>query len=246
MASDWQVETLRISVFPVEIDSVSPSKLWAAHVGEPEPEIHIQPGTTNQRNAKYMNGDLYLIKTKSQIDWRYVLPLDASNIENDLPVWGNLDNELTAFVEFSKSFLQNITILPVNRLAFGAVLMKAERDVQSVYNRLGDLLPRLDLDNVADFGYVISRQRKSEVLNELNINRLSRWHMATLERNISTLDPEEDIGKHAIERLFAARLELDINSSPDNNSPLPSNSLVPAIEELISMGLEIASMGDIE
>lgn len=245
-AVDWQVETLRITVFPVEIANVSPSKLWDKHMNEADPEIRIQPGNANQRHASHRNGNIFLIKTPRQIDWRYDLPMDSVTNENDLPIWGNLENELTAFLEFAKGFLQDPSILPVNRLAFGAVLIKSERDVQSVYSRLGDLLPRLDLDNVTDFFYGISRQRQSKVLNALNVNRLSRWHIATLERNISRLDPEEDIGKNPIERLFAARLELDINSSSDNVSPLHSDLLIGAFEEFVAMGLEIAKEGDIE
>ena len=245
MAADWQVETLRISVFPHEIDTVSPSTIWDRHKGEPEPEIHIQPGSTNQRNAKHKNGEMYLVKTTRQIDWRYVLPLNVAANEDELPVWGDLELELTAFLQFSKDFLQNSTILPVDRLAFGAVLMKVERDVPSVYEYLGHLLPRFNLANVADFNYQINRQRKSSVLHELSINRFSRWQIATLERNISTLDPEE-VEKYPLERLFAARLELDINSSPDSFSRLDSGLLAIAFEELVAMGLEIADEGDIE
>ena len=246
MAVNWQVETLRITVFPVDIDSVSPSKLWEKYKGEPKPEIHIEPGSTNQRNAKHGNGDIYLIKTQSQIDWRYILPINAPNQENNLPTWGDLEYELTGFLEFSQGFLQNPSMFPVKRLAFGAVLMKAESDDLSVYKHIGNLLPQLNLKNVADFGYEISRPRTSNVLGDVDIYRLSRWHLATLTRNISTLDPEEDVETNPLERLFAARLELDINTTPDNAYPLTSELLFEAFEELVSMGLEIAREGDIE
>ena len=245
ISTDWQVESLRISVFPVEIESVSPSKLWEKHVGEPEPEIHIQPGRINQRNAKHRNGDIYLVKVPNQIDWRYVLPPDATTTENGLSVWGNLKHEVNVFLEFSKDFLQDPGILPVNRLAFGAVLMKPTSDLISSYRYLADLLPRFDLENAADFGYQISRRRISNVFNELQINRLSRWDVVTLERNESTLDPVQDAEENRIGSLSAARLELDINTVPLEAVALPPESLLGVFEEFVQIGLEIARIGDI-
>jgi len=245
MAADWQVESLRISVFPADIDSVSPSKLWDKHIGEREPEVHIQPGSTNQRNAKHGNGDIYLIKTPSQIDWRYVLPLNVPSHENDLPVWGNLEHELTAFLEFSKEFLHNQSIFSVNRLAFGAVLMRPAKDLLITCEHLEGLLPRIDLKDVAEFNYLINRRRISSVVQDLQINRLSRWAAVSLERNASTLDPVVDGEPNRIERLFASRVDLDINTVPVNGSRLPSDLLTKLFEELVEMGKQIAQQGDI-
>ncbi|MCY3780054.1 MAG: hypothetical protein OXG78_07080 [Chloroflexi bacterium] len=243
---DWQVETLRITAFPVEIDSVSPSELWDKHKGELKPEVHIQPDSINRRNARHRNGEIYLVKTPSQIDWRYVLPLDDTSPESGLPVWGNLNNELNPFLEFSKEFLQNPVIFPVFRLAFGAILMKPRSDLISSNEYLADFLPHLDLEDATDFGYQISRGRTSDVVNELHINRLSRWQVLTLERKGSTLDPADDGNLDLVETLFAARLELDINSSPDYGPPLNSDLLSSAFEELVDMGLEIARRGDVK
>ena len=86
-------------------------------MGETEPEIHIQPGKTNQRGANFKNGDIYLVKTPSQVDWRYVLPLDDSETENGLPIWGNLKHELEGFIEFSTDFLQNLDVLPLDQIS---------------------------------------------------------------------------------------------------------------------------------
>lgn len=246
MASEWQVETLRITVFPVDNENVSPSELWSKHFGATEPEVHIEPGSRNQRNAEYGNGDIYLIKTPSQIDWRYVLPPDTATYENNMPVWGDLDFELTSFVDFSKSFLQNPAVLPVSRLAFGAVLMETTLNANSTHRHLKRYLPKLDLEDSADFGYTISRRRTSEVVNDLLINRLNRWHVATLNRNTSTLDPAADAEEHRLERFFAARLELDINTVPLVDECKLNSTLLPDLfDELVRMGLEIASKGDV-
>ncbi|MCY3831989.1 MAG: hypothetical protein OXG85_03160 [Chloroflexi bacterium] len=245
MVVDWQVETLRISVFPEDIDSVSPSKLWEMHIGEPEPEVIIQPGSTNRRNAKYRNGEIYLVKTRSQIDWRYVLPLEDTANENDLPAWGNLELELTGFLEFSQSFLQKPSILPVNRLAFGAVLMRPAKNLLTTCEHLAGLLPRFDLEDVAEFNYLINRRRRSSFVEDLHINRLSRWAAVTLERNTSTLDPVVDGELNPIKRLFASRVELDINTVPVHGTQLPSELLMNLFQELVDMGKRITQEGDV-
>lgn len=245
ISTDWQVEILRITVFPVDIDSVSPSQLWETHIGDSEPEIHIQPGKSNQRSASYGNGEIYLVKTPSQVDWRYILPLNDDSDDNDLPVWGNLRNELTTFNEFSKDFLENSSIFPLNRLAFGAVLMKPTLDVLSTQRNIEKSLPHINMENAAEFGYIINRRRASDSITELQINRLSRWHVATLERNASTLDPAMDTVENRLEKLFAARLELDINTVPTEEIRLRSRKLHTLFEELLHLGLEIANKGDI-
>ena len=245
MAVDWQVESLRISVFPDEMETISPSKLWELHISDTEPEIHIQPGKTNQRNAKHENGDMYLVKTANQVDWRYVLTLDDSSDERDLPAWGDFEHELDGFIGFSTDFLQNPDVLPLNRLAFGAVLMKPTLDAPKTHRHLKGFLPKLDLEDSADFGYTISRRRSSNVVTALQINRLNRWHVATINRNTSTLDPAADAKEHRLEQFFAARLELDINTVPLEKDERLNSALLPDLfEELVDMGMEISTKGD--
>ncbi len=245
LSENWQVESLRITAFPVENESVSPSKLWETHVGEPEPEIHIQPGKINQRNAKQEYGDIYLVKTVNQIEWRFVVSPSADLNEQSHPVWGDLEHGVHEIRELSNSLLQDCNILPLSRLAFGAELISPTLELNTIREQLSGLLPRMDLAKVVDFAYQVNRIRESNSVDGLHINRLSRWNVATIVRNDSTLDSSLDIEQRRTSRIYAARLVLDINTVPIDNRQLPTDSLLNTFEELLRMGLEISSQGDI-
>ncbi len=243
---DWQVESLRVSVFPMENDSTSPSQLWDHYIVEPPVNIQIEHGRINQRFGQYKHGNIYLVKLPNQIDWRYVLEPDDTLDELTLPVWGSLDPSVDTILQFADDWLTCPDIMPVSRLAFGAVLLIPTLDLSQTYKILQNLLPSMELGNVADFGYHINRRRRSIAAEDLQINRLSRWNIATFERNDSTLDPVQDIEENRNRRLFAPRLELDINTVPLEAVALPSESLLEVFKELVHVGLEIARKGDIQ
>ncbi len=245
MAVDWQVESLRLSVFPIEINDVSPSKLWEQHIGKPDPEVLIQPGKINQRNAEHGNGNVYLVKTPNQIDCRYVIEPDESNTDELIPAWGSWQHEVGVFLDLTIDLLRSPLILPLNRIAFGAVLMSPAKDLSRTHVHLASLLPRFDLEDASEFNYLINRRRGSTIVSALQINRLSRWLIVTLERKDSTLDPVMDEEQKRVDRLFASRLELDINTIPTDGNGIQSESLPTLFEELLQMGLEIAEKGDV-
>lgn len=246
MSVDWQVETLRITVFPEHNASTSPSTLWDQFVGKEADSVQFERNKLDARQRQDGNRIVALVKQEEQIGWQFPIVPEGGIGQIRLPTWGSVKDEVDAVLKWSRNWLQCSDILPVRRLAFGAALLLPTLDETTAYKRLQQLFPRIDPENVSDFSYQINRRRPSEAVAGLQMNRLSRWNIATLERNVSSLDPIAETGDKPLERLYAVRVELDINTVPTSGYALPSDSLVAAFEELVEMGLEIARDGDVK
>lgn len=133
------------------------------------------------------------------------------------------------------------------RLAFGAVLLQPVTNLQAAYQRLGHYLPAVTLDPTgsSDFVYQINRQRNSATeIAGLKINRLSKWAATRfVTATFSTTNPARI--SHHQGPLFVS-LALDINTAPDFQGEFEQGQSQQAVfSELVRLGCEIASQGDI-
>ncbi len=138
---------------------------------------------------------------------------------------------------------------PLNRLAFGAVLLSPAESVPEAYRALDKLLPSVDIDpdRTRDLIYRINRRRSSRCgIEGLEVNRLSTWGMVS----VSTIEMEISIGGSEKVRQveppqYACRLEFDVNTTPEFGGELDKKKLPALLDELIELGSEIATEGDI-
>jgi hypothetical protein len=128
------------------------------------------------------------------------------------------------------------------RLAFGSVLLDPVDSRQAGYRLLGRSLPaiRLDDEHSRDFSYQINRPRRSAVVNDLMINRLSKWSVGAFQSFVA-----HEGGLTPGEKSFACRLETDINSDPEFGRALPSRDLINLFREFVEVASELAESGDI-
>ncbi len=244
-AIDWQVESLRVTVFPVDNSQIELPELWNHRIGVEPDEIQIKRGRFNARHAEYQNGVIFLIKQQEKIDWRYRAKPEQNPGEFNLLIVGSLNQELEPLLKFSKNWLGAHEMFAVKRMAFGAVLLAPALNLEKVFNDLDFVFPGMNLQNVQDFGYQINRKRQSEVVNGLDINRLAQWGVVRPLRIDPDLDTLVNDNGDASKSGFASRLELDINTVPDSSNSLPAEKLTDIFQELVDMGLEIAAKGDI-
>ncbi len=241
--TDWQVENLRITAFPENNASVSASALWERYIGEEPDETRTQRGGLEIREVEYRNGRIVLIKQPNLVEWRYLAKPDDTDSLN-FPIIGSLEQELDVIVELSKEWLNSSDMFQLNRLAFGAVLLNPVESMLKGYENLKKFLPFLNLNNLDDFNYQVSRRRDSEIIEELVINRLTRWHVVGIKRLDLTLGQISQVSSTDLD--FSSRLELDINTLQERTSSLPSKDLVSLFDELVQIGLELSEKGDIE
>jgi hypothetical protein len=117
------------------------------------------------------------------------------------------------------------------------------------YQKLSEFLPRIWIDPVGstDFGYQVNRPRKSLTIDGQRIQRLSKWSASLsglIQLQVAPLVSQQSAILQ--EGQNACRIEIDISTDPLIAEPLPAAKLAPILDELIQLGLEITSQGDIE
>ncbi len=154
--------------------------------------------------------------------------------------FGSLDERARGFQDLCERWLELSSCPPLQRLGFGASLNLPVGSREEGYDRLDQLLPRVDLDpRSLDFRYQINRRRVSDSVPQVEINRISRWSVQELMMGL--VDP------HAQSRSMgmSCSLEVDINNVMANMAIDPAH-LRALFTELLRTGVEIAEKGDVE
>lgn len=246
--SGWQTEALRLTAFtrdPVEADTVP---LWHDLTGE-DPEVsQARPREHSTTEAgPYLEGWLALGVATTRIDWRLVV--NPNEPPDGLPTIGRFDELRDTFRSLMHKWLKKSP--PLNRLAFGAVLLLPVDSRQEGYRRLNGLLPSIaiDAENSSDFSYKINRRRPSTSgIENLEINRLSGWSVSRFTGigfEMAVDEPTRSRAHELGEPMWACRLEVDVNSAPQFRPRLTKRALQTLLDELVGLGAEIAAEGDI-
>jgi hypothetical protein len=162
-----------------------------------------------------------------------------------LPDLGRFAAAQQEFSRLVEVWLVRNDVPDVARMAFGAVVKHYEDSRRSGYQRLPDYVPIRVSPDSSDFMYQINLPVDSRTgVEQLQINRLSKWSIAALRRfsatvNVGSGHAHQDVS----EPVFAFRIEVDINTSPSFERPLPRERLVDIYRELANFGLEIITSG---
>lgn len=246
-ASQWKVESVRCTAFPVQDASFDSSNWWTDVVGEQPDQITTKPmeGTYQAQGSK-LGGILQLSVQPIRMQWTLNPNLPDDEGESwQIPNVGGVDR-VAEFLKIIESWLQ---VTPnLSRLAFGAVLLNIVDDTKTGYDQLDDLLPNVDVDSsvMRDFSYQVNRTRSSVEVEGVQINRLSKWSVAAVSpMAIQIQGGQQVVQKYVGEPVSAVRLEVDINNVPDPDHQFDNESAVKIFDELVSLGLEISTSGDV-
>lgn len=247
MRTIWQVEAMRITVFPSDIAAVDMPKLWDSVMDQEPDAIHFQKDSIDAREGAFGNGRLVLAKHTDKIDWRYLSIPNEDLDDMRLPIIGYLDEELKTFVRLAKSWLVSPDMPTIKRLAFGAVLLRPVDLVEDGYSILQNMLPWMNAKSVRDFNYQVNRRRTSRIDPKIEVNRLNKWNVYSGKLVTVAVNPvQEQQISSTTDLSIASRLELDINTFPERKQTLPTHTLLALFDELVEWGLEISEKGDIE
>ena len=136
----------------------------------------------------------------------------------------------------------------LTRLALGAVLFMPTDDREQGYRLLDNYLPKLeiDVDGSSDIFYQINRPRSSMTdIPGLELNRLSKWSVLRLSAGSFRFDSDEPVVSKSVQEGFSVRLEFDLSTPSNYGKLLPVNRLQKLFGELMSLGMEIAELGDV-
>lgn len=239
--SAWQVESLRITCFPASATEFNASTWWQDVIGEQPENTLVRARDGFRQDEGNFNGRKVVLGVQPmRIDW-----LMRSKVEEGELTISSFQDSLDSFLGLMTRWFKISP--PLRRLAFGVILALPVGDRKSGYELIANYLPNVKLDPVgsSDFLYQINRVRNSQLIPDLEINRLSKW--SVVKQGLARFDllPEARVSLFPSSDTFSCRLELDINTSADYKNNLPIDKLTNAFLELIDLAKEIALTGDI-
>ena len=246
----WNVESLRLSAFHHLGPQVDDHGWWEAIVGAQPESKNMKPRDGGYEiTGPFSNGLLILKADFLRFDWLYSAAINVERPPATFPSLGPFPEACDTFVAAMKKWLPSAPDL--RRLAFGAVVLQDAKDRVSGYELADGYLHAVELDPAgsSEFSYSINRPRSVPDLNEIRINRLSRWSVARFQPIMAMMiqgvqGPQTST--MAGDAMNAVRVELDINTDPELASPLPKEQLASTFDRLIAFGREILEKGDIK
>lgn len=237
----WQAHGFRLTAFPSPTAEIREPTWWETVVGEPPDNRASQPKAgVMQEQGQLSGGNLTLIVQPFRIDWLFNAP--EVNV-----VLGDIDEALNSFTPLMNRWLEIAPLL--QRIAFGVTLRLPVEGRAEGYRVLSNYLPsvRLDAEGSTEFLYQINRPRSSNTgVEGLKINRLSKWMVEVTQQATYTVIPGALPSRlDEVEKDFYAKLEIDVNTSPDFNGDLPADQLHRIYDELVIFAKEMAHEGDI-
>jgi len=246
----WRAQHLQLISFPQESQLAVEQNWWADLTGNSEVESTRKKGARTDSgafdgNALQLNIDL--LRTL----WIMSPILDLTNAERPEgpPEIGDFASCRDKFSQLMEHWLTEFCP-PINRLAFAATLIQWTNSREESYKLLDRYLPVVEVDpESTDFQYRINRKRTSTTdVSGLVVNRLSTW--ASIKVSIGGMRVVMAGGATATANtaegeFTGCQLQLDINTEPNREGQLPHNRLPQIWRELVALGSEIASRGDI-
>ena len=239
-AAPWGTEQLRLTVFP---DKGRPASLardwWNAITGTPPEKITEEPRTgTVQLQGRFEGAPLLMHADEKRLDIRQLF-VEPRTSPAALPLFTDV---LPPFANLAVRWLNLDTRPPIQRLAFGAVVMKPSARIEDCRDVLDNYLPSIDMQTteLRDFLYQVNRRRSSKTISDLEVNRLMKWSVEHIQEIAVTAGSRVAVATLT----FGSRLEVDINSDSEHAGSLRPNSLVPLFEEFVGLADRIMTVGD--
>jgi len=245
---DWLPENLRLTAFPSPDSNLKPQAWWEAVAGSEPDQVSTAKRGTSSVEGQYGCGKLILRSVLDRIDWLFAP--SESTIEN-LVLLAN-PNSIGPIVEVMEAFTRAIEKwlqLPdspeVNRMAFGAVLGHPTDDHKQAYLDLMEYIPVSVDPSSSDLLFQINPPPiGSKYVQGLKFNRLSKWMAAQLMVIASPTIVSSGVPLlQTIAPQLSIRLELDINTLPSFQGPIPRESLSAVFTELVDEARNIVLNG---
>jgi hypothetical protein len=242
--SDWEAEHLRLTCFVLGATRTD-QNWWEQICGSPpESSTTRLKGAHRVDQGKFGSGVFSVEVQPGRVDLVLSPFVDPQTPIIGLPTLGPFQKALIEFEGIANQWFKLEELPDVQRVALGTPVLMSIDSLKTGYLRLAGYLRDLKVDpnNSSDLSYQINRPRKSLTkIPSLNINRLSKWSVARLR----VYAPQSDIVRALTEERYFCRLELDINTVPEQREPLPKDMLPALFSELASLASEIMLKGDI-
>ena len=244
---DWDVESLRLSIFhPGDYESSHSPGLWESVTGQQVDSIDSRPRDRAIRAVGLVEGNnLNLTHQDGRVDWTLQPTAGvAPQPPNDVVVAkiGSVEHMLPIFQNALEHSLEAIT--SVDRIAFAPGLIREVPDINVGLEQLDKFLPCLNLTAAhGDLIYQINRIRRSESVRHARINRIAKWSLELVGGISFRVGPtgQPDVLPTSLQPV--RRLLLDVNTT--QTTSIMAKERIPGLfDELVTLASEIAIEGD--
>jgi hypothetical protein len=239
----WLLVGARLTAFTLPAEHEA-DNWWKDTVGRKPETRQIQSKTNEQTDVGvFEEGVLSLSVHPVRVEWQYNTPEPEGQV-TEVPSLGSVEDRLDAFHRIMNKWLRSTAAPDIIRLAFGATLAQPVESLGQAYQLLARYTPVNLIGESSDFLYQINRTRiLTAPIEGLQINRLSKWSAIRVFQSMRS--PAVSLIGQNIKEFYACRLELDINSPADFDSVIPGELTSDLFGELVRLGTEIATEGDI-
>ena len=232
----WRSMQLRFSAFSNAGQSAPYMRNWWYElIGTPPETISEEPRTnTVQLQGRSEGSPLLMRAVENRIDFLQQFMEQSA----PMPAYSDV---LPSFENLAVRWLKLGSHPPINRLAFGAVVAKPANRIEECRDVLDSYLPSIDMQKTAlnEFLYQVNRRRKSKTIHDLQVNRLMKWSIQTIQQ----IDIKPS-GVSATTVGLNSLLEVDINSAPEHTNLVNRDRLVSLLKEFVGLAEEIMTDGD--
>lgn len=186
-----------------------------------------------------LNATLKIQHQFNKVDLQ-ILPPQRQTLDISLMkrfVLGDFPNTYDRIFDFLST---KLNFLPkINRLAIGSLLFYPLPTQFETYKKLDEFIDEVDLKpEFEDFLFQINKKTQSQVITELEINRLEKW--ASMRIQAEQMDNAQVINEDTI---HTCKLEIDVNTDANRTEELEDKSIENLFDELKRLGREIVSTG---
>jgi hypothetical protein len=241
-------ETLRFSAFtPIPLDyRKAPVDQWWRLAAKADPDqVSITAASLHAvAEGPFSKGRLTLAASPGRVDWQQ----GPSTPPTDHDQWLSIGNWPECIQEFIPPLLEWLpTFTPINRLAFGAVVVSSIPDREAGYRVLESALSELQLKltpDMSDFLLQFNRPVPSQRGPAgMAINRLSRWSVALLQPiwvqvAVTGASPPTVSTDRSRAESHAVRIELDFNTAAGWSQNIADEQSRALLTELTQSAIE--------
>ncbi len=245
---DWDVESLRLSIFHSgEYQDSYSQGLWESVTGQQADSIDSRPKDRTISAIGSVDGNsLILVHQDGRIDWTLQSAVGATPQPSSEVVIPKIDSVGRTLPIFQNAVVYSLeAITSVSRVAFAPNLIREVSDINVGFEQLSTFLPHLNLPtaHAGDFIYQINRIRRSESIRHAHINRIGRWSLELVGGISFRVGPTGQPDMVNTNTKQVRRLMLDINTT-QTTSTMAKERIPGLFEELISLAREISTEGD--
>lgn len=239
----WQAQNLRLISFPIEPQNTTPQNWWRDLIGtDRETRTEKRAEVTEQGVVEGVS--LALSIDLLRLQWTAAPNRSANEVPEGPPTIGSFLNRADWFRQYMHRWLEMSP--PINRLGFAGRLLLPVETREAGYQMIDRYLRWVDIDpQSTDLLYRINRKVLSRTgSSELYINRLMTWSVGQFSIVIHA-EVGQAAQQQTLSQTQACLLELDINTAPNpSGGELMRNQLTQLFDELVDLGVEIATRGD--